>query len=59
MKKKKDPAKVCGDCIHFYACRAQNCGNMARTDATCCGNYETVYDFLDRVKPLWDKEDHP
>lgn len=50
---KKRPKRLCYDCIHLSACSAQTVANMMNTDATNCYNYETVYDFLDRFKPLW------
>ena len=49
---KQTPKKLCRDCIHVSACSAQNGASMERTDATNCFNHETVYEFLDRVKPL-------
>lgn len=40
---KPEPQKrICGDCIHEYACNARNPGNMHNTDARNCANYETV-----------------
>lgn len=57
-KGKKKPQKVCGDCIHLDACAGQNLTGvvyMMETDATCCGNYETIWSLFDRVKPLVEK----
>ncbi len=40
---KPEPQKrICGECIHEYACSAWNRGNMHNTDARNCANYETV-----------------
>lgn len=51
-KEIKKSFKLCKDCVHLWICNPQNCGNMQDTDATTCSNYETVYDFIRRVKPL-------
>ena len=41
---KKKPNRVCGDCVHVYACSAWNCGNMYNADASNCVNFSRTSD---------------
>ena len=41
-KKKQEPKKRCGDCIHLCACSAWNLGTLDNADATHCINYDTL-----------------
>ena len=41
-KRPTQPKRICGDCIHEYACSMWNRGNLHNTDATNCTNYETA-----------------
>lgn len=42
--KEKDGTRnrICGDCVHYYACSAWNVGSLLHTDAATCANYERV-----------------
>lgn len=46
MRKQEQKTKVCGDCIHEFACSMWNVGTMYDADASCCVNYETARDFI-------------
>lgn len=57
--KSKNPARVCGNCYHEYACfyAMGGCGQLTNTDATNCVNYETLTDILDKHARVfgWEK----
>jgi hypothetical protein len=36
----RKPKRVCGDCIHIWACSSQQLGNIENADATNCLVYE-------------------
>lgn len=38
------PHRTCADCIHEWACKAWNGGNIHNMDANSCQMYETVKD---------------
>lgn len=40
-RRKQEPKKRCGDCIHLCACSAWNLGTLDNADATHCINYDT------------------
>lgn len=42
MKKQKQPARTCSECIHEWACQAWTAGTIHNMDATNCKIYETV-----------------
>ena len=41
MKKKEKKQKICGNCVHLYACGSWNIGSLFNADAEHCVNYET------------------
>lgn len=42
MRKRKEPEKTCGECIHEFACGMWNMGTIHYADAGHCVNYTTV-----------------
>jgi len=50
--------KICGDCIHRWACASWNIGDLSFTDATHCTNYqnEIVKTNGDRIRAMSDEE---
>lgn len=52
-KKKEKPARICGTCIHEYACSMWNVGTISSMDAKHCDAYEN----LDEIRELSRKLD--
>jgi hypothetical protein len=53
---KKKPERVCGDCIHVYACSSHCFGNLMDTDATHCVNWETFDGILSKFAKIFGYE---